>query len=362
MRRGLCTLAAIGLLAAGLSACANGGEEPSGGDSDQPFVGVILPDSASATRWESADRRYLQDAFDAAGIRADIQNAQGSTQTFQTIADQMITNGVDVLMIVNLDSGSGAAVLQKAKNAGIGTIDYDRLTLNGGADYYVSFDNVAVGKLQGEGLVRCLEEKGKTNPRIVYLNGSPTDNNATLFREGYHGVLSTQAGYTLVEEQSVPDWDGAQAQVLFDGMFTSAAAGGGIDGVLAANDTLGNAAISVLKREGLNGQVPVTGQDASVAGLQNILAGDQCMTVYKAIKTEADAAAELAIALAKGETPSGLTTVEDTESGRDVPSRLETPVAIFKDNVKDVVDDGFVTKAELCTADFAAACEEAGIS
>jgi D-xylose transport system substrate-binding protein len=358
MRKGLSALAAIGLVAVGLTAC--GGEEPSPGE-DTPLVGVILPDSASAVRWETADRRYLQEAFDAAGIEADIQNAQGSTQTFQTIADQMILNGVDVLMIVNLDSGSGAAVLQKARDAGIGTIDYDRLTLNGGADYYVSFDNVAVGRLQGEGLVRCLEEKGVADPRVVYLNGSPTDNNATLFREGYHGVLSADSNITLVEEQSVPDWDGTQAGVLFDQMFTAAAAGGGIDGVLAANDTLGNAAITVLKREGLNGQVPVTGQDASVAGLQNILAGDQCMTVYKAIEREANAAAELAIALARGETPSGLTSVLDTESGEEVPSRLEEPQAIFKDDVKVVVDDGFVTRDELCTADFEALCTEAGI-
>lgn len=358
MRKGLGALAVVGLVAAGLAAC--GSEEPST-ENDQPYVGVILPDSASAVRWETADKRYLEAAFDQAGVQHDIQNAQGDTQRFQTIADQMITNGVDVLMIVNLDSGSGAAVLQRAKNAGIGTIDYDRLTLNGGADYYVSFDNVAVGRLQGEGLVRCLEDMSVENPRIVYLNGSPTDNNATLFREGYHDVLSKQDSYTLVEEQSVPDWSGSEAQVLFDQMFTAAAADGGIDGVLAANDTLGNAAISVLKREGLNGQVPVTGQDASVAGLQNILAGDQCMTVYKAIEQEANAAAELAIALARGETPSGLTTVKDSESGRDVPSRLEVPKAIFKEDVKFVVDDGFVSRDELCTPDFADLCAEAGI-
>ncbi len=359
MRKRLCALVGIGLLAVtGLTACGEE-EQPPGTTDETPYIGVILPDSASAVRWETADRRYLEEAFEAAGVRYKIENAQGSTQTFQTLADQLILDGITILMIVNLDSGSGAAVLQKAKDAGIGTIDYDRLTLNGGADYYVSFDNVAVGRLQGEGLVQCLEEKGVAEPRIVYLNGSPTDNNATLFREGYHSVLSEQANYTLVEEQSVPDWDGTQAQTLFDQMFT--AAGGAIDGVLAANDTLGNAAISVLKREGVNGQVPVTGQDASVGGLQNILAGDQCMTVYKAIEQEANAAADLAIALANGETPTGLTEVEDTESGRMVPSRLEEPVAIFKDDVKIVVDDGFVTKEDLCTADFAALCEEAGI-
>jgi D-xylose transport system substrate-binding protein len=359
MRKGLVTLTAISLLTSvGLTACSQ--EEPPG--AEKLKVGVILPDSASAVRWETADRRYLEEAFEAADIEADIQNANGNVQNFQTIAESMINSGVDILMIVNLDSGSGAAVLEKARDAGLKTIDYDRLTLNGGADYYVSFDNEAVGKLQGEGLIKCLTEEGVQNPVVAYLNGSPTDNNATLFRNGYESVLKPKfdsGEYVRGPERSVPDWDGTQAITLFEGIMTEA--GGTVDGVLAANDTLGNAAISVLKRSGLNGTVPVTGQDASVGGLQNILAGDQCMTVYKAIKQEADSAAALAIALANGETPSGLTTVKDTESGRDVPSKLEVPVAIYKDNVKDVVDDGFVTKEELCTADFAAFCTEAGI-
>jgi D-xylose transport system substrate-binding protein len=361
MRKGVVTFAAIGLAASvGLTACSQ--PQESGGGDDRPKVGVILPDQASATRWETADRRYLEDAFEAADIDYEIVNAQGSTENFLTLTDQLITGGIDILMIVNLDSGSGAAALQKARNAGVKTIDYDRLTLNGGADYYVSFDNVEVGRLQGEGLVQCLEEAGVENPRIAYLNGSPTDNNATLFKEGYDGVLQEKydEGWVFVDERSVPDWDPAQALTLFEQMFT--AAQGGIDGVLSANDTLGNAAITVLKGQGLNGQVPVTGQDASVAGLQNILAGDQCMTVYKAIKKEADAAAALAIALANGETPENLVPVKDTESGRDVPSRLEAPVAIFKDDVKSVVDDGFVTVEDLCTADFADLCAEAGIS
>jgi D-xylose transport system substrate-binding protein len=158
----------------------------------------------------------------------------------------------------------------------------------------------------------------------------------------------------------VPDWDNAQAATIFEQMLTQT--GGKIDGVLAANDGLGNAAISVLKKNKLNGKVPVTGQDATPQGLQNILAGDQCMTVYKAIKQEADAAAELAIALAKGERKETGQTVKDPEGGRDVPSVLLTPTAIYKDNVKDVIADGFVTKEEVCTGDFAKLCTEAGIS
>lgn len=357
MRKGVITLAAIGLVASvGLTACS---QPQSGGDTKKPKVGVILPDQASAVRWETADRPYLEQAFKDAGIEAIIDNAQGSVTQFQTIADSMFSQGVTILMIVNLDSGSGAAVLQRARDNGVKTIDYDRLTLNGGADYYVSFDNVEVGRLQGQGLIKCLTDKSASNPQVVYLNGSPTDNNATLFREGYDEVLSEKFDaneYRRGPERSVPDWDGTQAGVLFDQMFAETA--GDIQGVLAANDTLGNAAIASLKRNGLNGKVPVTGQDASLAGLQNILAGDQCMTVYKAIKQEATAAAELAIALANGETPPNLTTVKDTEANRDVPSRLEKPQSIFRENIKDVIDDGFVKRDDLCAGEFAQYCTE----
>jgi D-xylose transport system substrate-binding protein len=365
MRKGICTFAAIGLLAVGgLSAC---GKDSGGGNTPaaekKAKVGVILPDSASSVRWETADRPYLEAAFKAAGVEYDIKNAQGDKTQFQTIADQMITGGVTVLMIVNLDSGTGAAVLQKAKAAGIGTIDYDRLTLNGGADYYVSFDNVAVGKLQGEGLVKCLTDKGVKNPVVAELNGSPTDNNATLFAQGYNSVLDPKyaAGeYKKGPNKSVPDWDNTQAGTIFEQMMTDT--GNKIDAVLAANDGLGNAAVNVLKRNKMNGKVPVTGQDATVQGLQNVLSGDQCMTVYKAIKQEADGAAELAVALAKNQTVSGLGSVKDTESGKDVPAKLLVPVAIYKDNVKDVVTDGFVKKEELCKGDFAKLCTDNGIS
>jgi len=369
MRKGIITLAALALLASGgLTACGDksdkgGGSTTSTSTTKKPKIGVILPDSASSVRWETADRKYLEAAFKAAGVDSDIQNAQGNKASFQTIADQMITGGVTVLMIVNLDSGTGKAVLDKAKAQGIGTIDYDRLTLNGGADYYVSFDNVAVGTLQGEGLVKCLTDKGAKKPVIAELHGSPTDNNATLFKQGYESILNPKYAsgeYVKGPQDAVPDWNNTQAGTIFEQQMTQAK--NKIDGVLAANDGLGNAAISVLKRNKLNGKVPVTGQDATVQGLQNILAGDQCMTVYKAIKHEADGAAELALALANGKTPTGLTTVKDTESGKDVQSKLLKPVAIYKDNVKDVVNDGFVTKADLCTAAFTALCTAAGIS
>lgn len=273
----------------------------------------------------------------------------------------MITSGVTALMIVNLDSGTGKAVLDKAKSQGVATIDYDRLTLGGSAQYYVSFDNESVGKLQGEGLAKCLTEKGAKNPVVAYLNGSPTDNNATLFKAGYDSVLKPKFDskeYTKGPDDAVPGWDGPTAATIFEQQLT--ATKGKIDGVLAANDTLGNAAISILKKNKINGKVPVTGQDASVEGLQNILAGDQCMTVYKAVREEAKAAADLAIALAKGEQKDTGQTVKDGD--RDVPSVLLTPKAIYKDNVKDVIADGYATKEQVCTGAYAKFCAEAGIS
>ncbi|MFI5890625.1 sugar ABC transporter substrate-binding protein [Actinoplanes sp. NPDC051513] len=366
MRKGLFALATVGLLATGsIAACGDdsSGDSGSSSGSSTGKVGVILPDTKSSARWATADFKYLTDAFKAAGVQADIQNAQGDKTQFQTIADGMISSGVKVLIIVNLDSGTGKAVLDKAKAAGIATIDYDRLTLNGGADYYVSFDNVKVGELQGQGLVDCLKAKNLTKPVVAELNGSPTDNNATLFAQGYDSVLNplyTDGTLTKGPNQAVPDWDNAQGGTIFEQMLTQ---NKDIKGVLAANDGLGNAVISVLKKNKLNGQVPVTGQDATVQGLQNILVGDQCMTVYKAIKKEADAASELAIAIAKGQKPTSATgKVNDPESKKDVASVLLVPQSITKDNVKDVVNDGFVTKAELCTADFAKACTDAGIS
>ncbi len=323
-------------------------------------IGVILPDTKSSVRWETADRKYLGDAITAAGFTPIIQNAENDTAKFATIADSMIAQQVKVLMIVDLDSSSGAAVLKKAKAAGIKTIDYDRLTLGGGADVYVSFNNVTVGELQGEGLIKCVTDAKVTKPKIAVLNGAPTDNNATLFKQGYDSKIKPKfdsGEWTLVDDQSVPNWDNQKGGQIFEQML--AKAGGKVDGVLAANDGLGGAAIAVLKKNNL--QVPVTGQDATLDGLRNVLKGDQCMTVYKAVKVEATAAAKAAIALAKGEKPETTGTVKDTQANVDVPSVLATPVAIFKANVKDVIADGYQTQADVCK-DLTAECTAAGIS
>ena len=312
------------------------------------FVGVILPDAASSARWETADRGFLQAAFDAAGVKADIQNANGDKAAFQTIADQMLSKGAKVLILVNLDSDSAKAVQDKAAAQGVKTIDYDRLTLNGSASYYVSFDNVAVGKLQGEGIKACLDAAGKSKARIVYLNGSPTDNNATLFKQGYDSVLRpliTSGAYTLVDDQSVPDWDNAKGGQIFEQQLAKAK--GKLDAVVSANEGLGLAAVAVLKKNNLNGKVCVSGQDATVDGLRAILTGDLSNTVYKAIKAEANAAAELAVALLKGQ--AATTATGKVNNGvADVPSVLLVPVGITKANVKDVIADGFQKRADVC--------------
>ena len=280
-----------------------------------------------------------------------------------SIADSMIQEGVKVLIIVNLDSASGAQIETKAQNAGIKTIDYDRLTLGGSADYYVSFNNVTVGELQGQGLVDCMKATGtygKANP-VIEINGSPTDNNATLFKQGYDSVLDPlykSGALKKVGDQSVPNWDNAKAGTIFQQLLT--AAGNKVDGVIGSNDGMAQSIITRLKAVGL--KAPVTGQDATPDGLRSILLGDQCMTVYKAVKKEAKAAADAAVALIKGTSVATTGTTKDSQSGRDVPSVLLTPVAITADTVKDVVADGFVKASDICTTAAAqAACTKYGV-
>jgi D-xylose transport system substrate-binding protein len=360
LKRTACIAAIAAMATAGLAACGSGDDDSSkGGGSTgaakvKGKVGIILPDTKSSVRWESFDRPVLTAAFKQAGIPADIQNAEGDKQRMQTIADQMITNGVTILAIVNLDSNSGAAIESKAKQQGVQTIDYDRLTLGGSADYYVSFDGVEVGRTQGEGLQKCLGDKASN---IVYLDGSPTDNNATLFKQGAHEVLDKVTNYKKVAEQAVPDWDNQKAATIFEQINTQQ--NGKIDGVLAANDGLGQAAISILQKN--HQKIPVTGQDATPQGLQNILDGTQCMTVYKPNKQEADGLVNVVTALAKGQKPQTTATANDPVGKRNVPSILLKPIAITKDNVKDVITDGGVKAADVCKGAYAAKCKAAGI-
>lgn len=324
---------------------------------------VILPDAASSARWETADRPFLEQAFTAAGVEYDIQNANGDKAKFQTIADGMLAGGCGVLAIVNLDSETGSAVIAKATAAGVPVIDYDRLTLGGGAQYYVSFDNVAVGTAIGEGLVKCLGDAGVTEGPVALLNGSPTDNNATLFKQGYQAALEA-AGFTVAADQAVPDWDNTKAGTIFEQMYTDA--NGDFVAVAAANDGLGGAAIAVLDRNGQAGAIPVSGQDATDEGLQRVLQGTQCVTVYKAVKKEAEAAAALAVALLNGDTAAAdalaTGTTTDSEAGTEVPSVLLVPQAIYADTVKDVIADGFTTVEKVCATDeLKTKCAEFGV-
>jgi D-xylose transport system substrate-binding protein len=365
-RRTIWALAAAAVLAMSvLAACGDDDDsgDGGGGDSgggDKPKVAVLLPDSKSSVRWETVDRPLLQKALEAGGVEATITNAEGDKSTQQQQAEQAITNGAKVILLVNLDSGSGAAIAANAKSQGVKVIDYDRLTLDTDAnDYYVSFDNEEVGRLQGEGLVKCVGDK--PDAQIAVLNGSPTDNNATLFKNGYDSVINPKfdAGeWSEVDDQSVPDWDNQKALTIFEQILQKA--GNKVDGVLAANDGLGNAAISALKQRKLP-QIPVTGQDATLEGIQNIVNGDQCMTVYKAIEREANAAAELAIALAKGEEPTA-TTVPIDNGTHKVPSILEKPVPVTKDNIAEYFGNpDYPTKEDICAGKVAANCEKLGL-
>ncbi len=360
-------LAATAALAVVLAGCSSSGST-SGTDSSATVsgkVGVILPDTKSSARWENNDRPSLAAAFDAAGVEYDIQNAQGDVPTFGTICDNLITAGVKVMMIVNLDSDSGAACLNKATAAGIATIDYDRLTLGGGANYYVSFDNVQVGALQGEGLINCLDAAGKTKANIVYVNGAPTDNNATLFKQGYEEALAeriSSGDYTLVGDQT-GEWDPEKAQTVFEQMLTENK--GKIDGAIVANDGMAGGVDAALSKQGLSGEVPITGQDATDEGLQRILLGTQCVTVFKDTDLEADAAAQIAIALATGGDASSIatSTVTDTQTNTEVPFAAATPEPITDAaGVQTVIDTGFTTADKVCVGAAAKVCEKEGIS
>jgi D-xylose transport system substrate-binding protein len=363
-------VAVCALVFVGAAACGDddeGDKKPSGSSSDATGkVGVILPDATTSPRWEGNDRPSLSKAFDDAGIESDIQNAGGDTAKFGTICDSMINEGVKVLLIVNLDSESGAACLKKAAAAGIVSIDYDRLTLGGGASYYVSFDNVEVGSLMGQGLTKCLDDAGKTKANIIYVNGKATDNNASLFKQGYVEALKPKidsGDYTLVGDVS-GEWNDQVAANAFDGLYTKA--NGKIDGVVSANDTMAGGIIARLAQNGLAGKVPVTGQDASIEGLQRVLAGTQCMTVYKNTNLEAELASKIAIAVIKGDKSAAdalaTDTVPDSTTGKDVKSAFATPEAIYKDGVKKVIDEGYQKAADVCTGEYAKACTDAGIS
>jgi D-xylose transport system substrate-binding protein len=331
-------------------------------------IALLLPETKT-TRYETADRPDFEAKFKELCPACQIiySNANQDANTQLSQAEAALTNGAQVLVLDPVDSAAAGSIADKAKAAGVPVIAYDRLILNSdGVNYYISFDNEEVGKLQAQSLVDKLTSMGVANPTIVMINGSPTDNNASLFKAGAHSVfdpLVSAGKLTIAKEYDTPDWSPDQAQNEMQQALT--ALGNKVDGVYCANDGTASGAIAAMKAAGLSPLPPVTGQDAELAGIQRILVGDQYMTVYKAIKPEAEAAAQLAYdLLTKTAVPDSMTNGKTVNNGKyDVPSVLLTPVAVTKDNVKTtVVADGFWTTDQICTADYASACKDAGLT
>ncbi|TNC24178.1 sugar ABC transporter substrate-binding protein [Amycolatopsis alkalitolerans] len=333
------------------------------------LIGVLLPDTTTSARYVTFDAPYLKRAFEAAGLSADqfkIDNAQGSAATMQTQAEADITAGASVLLVDALDSGSGAAIEANAAAHGVKVIDYDRLVQGGSADrIYVSFDNVKVGQLIGQGAVQCVTDWNITKPNVLVMDGDPTDNNAKLFAQGYNGVLKQyfdNGTYTKAGEPA-GTWTPSVAQTTFAQQYT---AHPDINTVVTPNDDNANAVISYLQsRQVPPKTIPTTGQDASLSGLQNVLKGYQCGTVYKPIYLEAQAAAAVALYLRAGQqVPAGLVNgkTHDDTAGSDVPSSLLTPTWVTPKNMADtVVKDAAVKVSDLCITALADACTQAGI-
>jgi D-xylose transport system substrate-binding protein len=331
-------------------------------------IGVILPDTVSSTRYTEFDAPYLHEAFVKAGLPTSdfsILNAQGSDSTELTDAQSDISNGATVLVVDPLDSGVGAEIEKYAKAHGAQVIDYDRLTLGGQRQWYVSFNNVYVGTLLGRGLVSCVSSWHVTKPNVLVMVGAPTDNNATLFAQGYDAVLAPyfKSGKYVKAGQPAGTWDPPTARTEFEQAYT---AHPNINALLAPNDENAAPIITYLQTQHIKPHTfPVTGQDATLTGLQNILAGYQCGTVYKPIYMEAEASAALALYLrAKHAPPASLangTTMDVTEH-KAVKSVLLTPEWVTPGNMKStVIADHFVPASQICTSKYAAACKAAGI-
>jgi D-xylose transport system substrate-binding protein len=353
-RAGAAALAAFGLVA--LAACGSddgdsggsGGGDSASGDAKRACV--LLPDADSSSRWENGDRPALDKSFKAEGFETDIQNALNDTGKYATIADQMMTKGCDVMLLVDLN-GAGVQVATKAKAQGIPVIAYDRPIK--GADYYISFDNFHVGELEGQMIVDGLNKEGMDPAKasVVYVGGDPTDGNAKQFHDGADSVMS-KAGIKPAFE-TPGSWDQTKVAPAFEQAYT--ALQGKVDAVWAANDTNASVVIQVLDKNGK--KVPVSGQDATPVGLQNVLLGKQAGTVYKPFQLEAQAAVDLVVQLANGEKPEAPETAPDG-----TPFFPQDPVVVTADNMQQVFDDGNAKVADVCKGPAAAACKKAGLS
>jgi D-xylose transport system substrate-binding protein len=319
---------------------------------------ALLPDTKSSTRYTLFDAPYLKAAFKTAGIPAKVLNAQGSATRQKSQAEGCLAQGAKVILLDYWDPAAGKAITKEAKAKGAKVIDYDRLIVGGGAAYYVSFDNVRVGKLQGAGLVAGLKAKGtySQHPVIAELNGGITDNNAHLFKKGYDSILHplyASGTFKLAKSgDQWTDWDPIKGRTIFDQML--AQNGNNIQGVLAANDGLAGAVVASLQAHSLN-KIPLTGQDATPTGVQYILAGWQTGTVYKSVRKEANAAALAAIAILRHKKVVTNGVVSGTKSV------LLTPIWITKatkgpHSYKILFKDGFLKKSQVCTGQYAQYC------
>jgi D-xylose transport system substrate-binding protein len=332
-------------------------------------IGVILPDTVSSARYTEFDAPYLTKALLAAGLSASdfsVQNAQGSDATELSIAQADITKGASVLIMDPLDSGVGASIEKYAASHGAAVIDYDRLVLGGSRKYYVSFNNVQVGRLIGGGMVSCVTAWHVAKPHVLVMYGDPTDNNATLFAQGYTGVMAPffKSGKWVQVGKAAGTWDPPTALTEFQGQFT---AHKDINAVLMPNDENAAPVIHYLQTQGVKAKTfPVTGQDATLIGLQNILNGYQCGTAYKPIYLEAQAAAALAIYARAGLTPPAAlvnASTMDTKAHVAVASVLLTPIWVTPSNMNaTVIADKFVPASQLCIGKYKAECTAAGIT
>jgi D-xylose transport system substrate-binding protein len=320
---------------------------------------VLLPDTKSSVRWETQDRPTFVAAFKKANVAATVVNAEGDAQRMRSQADQCLANGAKVILLTSLDSGSGCAIIAAATARGAKTIDYDRLNTGcRGANYYVSFNNPTVGRLMGQGVKAAMTAKGLLGagkkPVIAYLNGGPTDNNSKLFKQGYASVLDPliKSGKAAKgPDTGVPQWDNQKARTIFEQMLVKTS--NKIDAVAAANDGLANAVVTALKAKKLK-PIPLSGQDATAQGVQNVISGWQSGTVHKSARIEAPEAAAVAVALLKGGTQK---VNGSTNNGvRNVPSILATPVWITKANVNVLYKEGHLKKSDVCVGSYKKFC------
>jgi D-xylose transport system substrate-binding protein len=353
-KRAIVAVALTAGLVTALTGCNRGSDNSGGGSTGGTKAAkracIILPDAASSSRWENGDRPALDQAFKAQGVETDIQNAQNDTSKYATIAQQQLTKGCSVMLLVDLNQ-AGVQVAQKAKAQGVPAIAYDRPIK--GADYYVSFDNFHVGELEGAMIVSGLKKAGKdlTKAKVVYVGGDPTDGNAKQFHDGADKVM--KAGGIAKPAFSTPGtWDTAKAGTYFEQAYT--ALKGDIDAVWVANDFSAASVITVLDKNGK--KVPVSGQDASPPGLQNILLGKQVATVYKPFQLEAQATVDLAMKLLSGQKPTAPATAADG-----TPFFPQTPIVVTSENMKKVFDDGNAKVADVCRGAVAALCKKYGI-